>query len=178
MRKLITIITFAIISVSCNKSDKKHSSVSKINTDNSLKKSLKLEFIYRTNKSDVFKIMMNNIEVDELQKKHIHISENVEPSSNDDYIIAKFDPDNLSKQIVISLGNNNEKEVIIKSIIVSYGDKQFNLISPEDLNSNLVFNKFIIRDSTSNVISTKRIQGKLNPTIRLKNSLINQLERE
>jgi hypothetical protein len=121
---------------------------------------------------------MNNIEVDELQKKHIHISENVEPSSNDDYIIAKFDPDNLSKQIVISLGNNNEKEVIIKSIIVSYGDKQFNLISPEDLNSNLVFNKFIIRDSTSNVISTKRIQGKLNPTIRLKNSLINQLERE
>ena len=117
MRKLITIITFAIISISCNKSEKKHSSLSEINTDSLLKKSLKLEFIYRTNKSDVFKIMMNNIEVDELQKKHIHISENVEPSSNDDYIIAKFDPDNLSKQIVISLGNNNEKEVIIKSII-------------------------------------------------------------
>ncbi|WP_411893956.1 hypothetical protein [Winogradskyella sp. A2] len=147
------------------------------NSEQKKSKSLKIHFIFRTNKADEFKIMMNNIEVDELQKKQIHISENVEPSSNDDYIVANFDPDNISKQIVIQLGSKIEKEVIINGILISFGDKTVNLNSPEDFNKHLVFNKFIERDSTSNKLITKRIEGKLNPTIRLKNSLINQLQR-
>ncbi|MDG1660874.1 MAG: hypothetical protein P8H40_05805 [Winogradskyella sp.] len=139
--------------------------------------SLSVEFVYKTNKTDVFKIMMNNIKVDELQTKHIHITENVIPTTSNDVIEANFDPNNLSKQIVLHLGNKTEKSVTINRILISYGDIFFDLNSVQDFNKHLVFNKFIIRDSTSNKLSTKRIDGKLNPTIRIKNSLINQLQR-
>lgn len=165
-----------LLTVCCNKNNQQTNSEK--SESNSFEKSLEINFNFKTNKADEFKLMMNNIEVDELQKKHIHITENVEPSSNDDYIVANFDPDNISKQIVIQLGSKIEKEVIINGILISFGDKTVNLNSPEDFNKHLVFNKFIERDSTSNKFITKRIEGKLNPTIRLKNSLINQLERE
>lgn len=141
-------------------------------------KNLIIDFSFKTSEADEFKIMMNNIQVDELQTKNIQIVENVIQSTGFDKIIANFGSNNLSKQVVIHLGSKIEKEVTINGILISYGNKQFNLTSPEDLNSNLVFNKFIVRDSVTNRLTTKQIDGKLNPTIRIKNSLINQLERE
>lgn len=162
--------------ISCNESNQQINS--KETESKNFKKGLTIEFNFKTSKSDEFKIMMSNIKVDEFQKKNIQIVENVIPSTTEDKIVAKFDPNNISKQVVISLGNKVEKEVTINSILISYGDKHFNLKSPEDFNANLLFNKFIVRDSSSNTLTTKRIDGKLNPTFRIKNSLINQLQSE
>ncbi|MFK7781778.1 hypothetical protein [Psychroserpens sp.] len=160
---------------SCNNSSK--SSPKESQTIQVQPKSLSIEFSFKTSQADEFKIMMNNITVDELQKKNIHIFEDVVPSTSDDVIVANFDPENLSKEIFCHLGNKVEKEVTIKGVLITYGDKQFNLTSTEDFNKHLDFNKFIERDSTSNKLSTKRVGGKLNPWFRIKNSLINQLQR-
>ena len=51
---------------------------------------------------------MNNIKVDELQRKHIQIFETVSPSIDFDNIIAKFDKNNMSKNIVFGLGNKKK----------------------------------------------------------------------
>ena len=178
MRKLITILTFAIISLSCNKSEKKHSSLSEINTDSMLKKSLKLEFIYRTNKSDVFKIMMNNIEVDELQKKNIHIFEDVTPTSNNDRIIAEFDANNMSKNILINLGNKEVKEIEIINISLSYGENFYSFNTAKDINKYFAFNRFVDTDEDSKILKTKKIDGKHNPAIVLRQNLIRLLNKE
>ena len=174
--KFIILILLTLSIISCNESNQQKNP-KEIEPDN-FKKGLTIEFNFKTSKSDQFKIMMNNIKVDEFQKKNIQIIENVINSAGDDNIVADFDPNNLSKQIVIHIGGKIEKEVVINGILISYGDKQFHLTSPEEFNSNLVFNKFIVRDSTTNKLTTKRIDGRLNPTIRIKNSLINQLQRE
>lgn len=177
MKKIIFFLFLTNLFISCNDS-KNNSASNDIKPDSDKPKSLRIDFRFKTTEADEFKIMMNNIEVDELQKKNIQIVESVTPSTGDDVIVANFDPNNLSKQIVLHLGGKIKKEVTIKSILVSYGNQQFNLTSPEDFNEHLVFNKFIERDSTSNKLITKRIEGKLNPTIRIKNNLINQLQRQ
>lgn len=176
MKKLIYLLFFIIAFFGCNNDKSNVQKEAKL--DKTKPKSLSIDFNFRTSEADEFRVMINNIEVDEFQKKNIQIIENVTKSTSDDNIVANFDANNLSKQVVIHLGSKTEKEVTINGVLISYGDKQFNLTSPQDFNSSLVFNKFIVRDSTSNVITTKRIDGKLNPTIRLKNSLINQLQRE
>lgn len=176
MKNAIYVLIFVVIIFGCN--EQKTHVLQETEVNKVQEKSLSIDFKFKTSEADEFKIMMNNIKVDEFQKKNIQIVENVIPSTTEDKIVAKFDPNNISKQVVISLGNKVEKEVTINSILISYGDKHFNLKSPEDFNANLLFNKFIVRDSSSNTLTTKRIDGKLNPTFRIKNSLINQLQSE
>jgi hypothetical protein len=141
-------------------------------------KHLTVNFNFKTNKPDMFKIMLNNVEIDELQKKNIHIFENVIPSTEDDAITAKFDADNMSNNVVIHLGNKEVKEVEIKSILISYGNNQINISSPKDLDKYFVFNKFIEKDSTSNTLKTKRVNGQHNPAFSFKRNLINLLKKE
>ena len=135
-------------------------------------------FRFKTNKTDTFKIMLSNIEVDELQKKNIYIFEDVIPSSGEDSIIAKFDPGNISNSITINLGNKEIKEVEIIEILVSYGSNGINISTNKDIDKYLAFNRFIERDSTSNIIRTKKVDGLHNPGFSLKRKLINQLRKE
>jgi len=141
-------------------------------------KQLSINFNFKTNQPDVFKIMMNNIEVDNLQKKNIQIFEDVIPSTNDDAIKADFDANNISNNIIIHLGNETVKEVEVKSILVAYGKNQLTITSAQDLNKYFAFNKFIKRDSTTKILETKRVDGKHNPSFRLRRNLINFLKKE
>ncbi|HCY80297.1 MAG TPA: hypothetical protein DHV22_01140 [Xanthomarina gelatinilytica] len=177
-KKSYLIIVLAILSFSCNNVEK-----SKKDTDQSSKKldvvkKLSVSFNFKTNKADVFKIMMNNIVVDELQKKNIEIFENVIPSSNVDAIVAKFDPGNMSNNIVFHLGNKTIKEVEIKSILVSYGNNQYNISTAKDLSKYFVFNQFIERDSLSKKLIIKKVDGKLFPFFTMKQNLIKLLKGE
>ena len=140
------------------------------------KPSLIISINYKSDKIDVFKIMMNNIIVDEFQKKSIQFSEEVVPTSNFDNIEVKFDEDNFSKNIIVHLGNKNEKTVEIKDITVSFDDKVVKLSTPSDFNDFLVFNKFIDVDFDNKVIRTKKVDGKLYPTFSFRQKLINQLK--
>lgn len=173
----ISFILIISVNLSCKDNNSTETS-SDVQEVFDIPKQLIINFNFKTNKSDVFSISMQNIQVDDLQKKSIEIFESVVPSANDDAIIAKFDPENFSKDLVINLGDKEEKSVEIKSILISYGDNQINLTTPADLNKHLVFNRFINRDSLSNKLTTKRIDGRLNPAIRVKRSAINLLQKK
>lgn len=140
------------------------------------KNNLEVLLLYKTNKADMFKIMMNNIVVDEFQKKSIQFTEEVVPTSEYDEMKVSFDEGNLSKNIIFHLGNKVEKTVEIKSITITYGDKVFSLSKPSDFNDFLIFNKFIEIEPNKKMIKTKRIDGKLYPTFSLRQKLINQLK--
>lgn len=137
-----------------------------------------VNFSFKTNKKDVFKIMVNNIAVDELQKKNIHIIEEVVPTTGADKISANFGANNFSNSVLINIGNKELKEVEIIDITLSFGKNQISLKTPEDQNKYLVFNKFIEKDSTSNTLRTKRVNGAHNPVIYFKRNLINFLRKE
>lgn len=177
MKSLINLITliFLVLNLSCKDTnvEKKPS----VEYNKVVPKQLVIDFNFRTDKQDEFTISMLNIEVDKLQKKSIEISEYVMPSTNYDKIIAKFDSGNLSKDIIVNLGNEVEKSVEIKNISISYGDNAINLSNPSDFEKHLVFNKFIERDSLSKILKTKRLNGRLNPTIRVKRHTINLLKK-
>lgn len=178
MKRVFGIIGFIIfLNVSCNNNTKQKDVLENIEEE-TIQKQLTINFNFKTNKKDVFKIMLNNIIVDELQSKNIHIYEDVLPSTSFDAIEAKFDTNNISNTIVFSLGNEEVKEVEIKNILVTYGNNQVDIKSPDDLNKYIRFNKFIERDSSSNTLNTKRVDGKLNPSFRIKNNLINLLKKE
>ncbi len=176
MKKLsfIVLIISLITYTSCKQNEAKNVVEDDLVVEAIVKpKQLTIQFNFKTNKSDVFKIMMNNIEVDGLQKKNIHIFENVTPSTSEDQIIAKFDEGDISKNIIIHLGNKTIKEVEITSVQVSYGDNHLNITTPEDLDKYFAFNNFIDFDSASNKLKTIKVNGQHNPAFSLKHSLIN-----
>ncbi|WP_417874242.1 hypothetical protein [Xanthomarina gelatinilytica] len=177
LSKRILLLLFVIILSACK--EKSAQTAAQEGTKNfNTPKQLTVDFNFKTNKADVFKIMMNNIVVDELQKKNIEIFENVIPSSNVDAIVAKFDPGNMSNNIVFHLGNKTIKEVEIKSILVSYGNNQYNISTAKDLSKYFVFNQFIERDSLSKKLIIKKVDGKLFPFFTMKQNLIKLLKGE
>ena len=179
MKKSVLILTVIIGFVAC-KNDKivnteKVTSPIKIEEDD---KELVVKLGFKTNKNDVFKIMVNNIVVDELQKKNIHVIEEVVPTSGVDDITANFGVNNISNNILIHLGNKAVKEVEIVDMTVSYGKNRISLKTPEDQNKYLIFNKFIDKDTTTVKLKTKRVDGTHNPVIYFKRNLINLLTKE
>lgn len=179
MKKILLIILLSIFSLNISCKDKEEKpSREIIKEELNTPKNLTINFSFKTNKADTFTIMLNNIKVDELQKKNIHIFEDVIASTGEDSILAEFDSDNISNNLIFSIGNKEVKELEIKSILILYGKKQFNISTPEDLNKYIIFNDFIVRDSTSLVLKTKKINGRHNPTFRIKNTLLNSLTKE
>ncbi|WP_204344469.1 hypothetical protein [Psychroserpens algicola] len=174
MKKIIFISVVAMLCFTCNNSPKEQEQeTQKITEVQEEKKSFVMTLHFKTNKDDVFKIMMNNIVVDELQTKNIHITEKVSPSTGFDRITAKFDPDNISQEVFISLGNAEFKEVQIKSIDVSYGDKAISASTGDELNDYFAFNKHITFDALTNTIKTNKVDGTHTPTIILRRKVIN-----
>lgn len=180
MKKITILLVLINLCISCNTSEKKTSnlSVTETETNENIKKNLSVEFVFKTNKPDVFYIKMDNIEIDELQKKHIHIFENVTPTSKEDKIIAKFDAQNMSKHILINLGTKEIKEVEIIEIALSYGDNHYRFNSVNDINKYFAFNRFIDVEEDSKILKTKTVGGRHNPAISVRQNLIRLLTNE
>lgn len=157
----------------------------KTETSNKLEETIKedkkepkkeLEFVVRlkTNKQDDFKIVMNNVVVDEFQKKNIQVIEKVLPSTDMETITASFGENNISNNLYFSLGNKEVKEVEIESISITYGINSIE-ISTSNLTESLSFNKYVVFDENSGKLITKKIDGKHNPRITVKKPVLKQL---
>lgn len=83
----------------------------------------------------------------------------------------------MSKKIMINLGNKIVKTIEIQSINISYKDNVINISSPKDINKYLRFNKYIERDSASNIIKIKNVKGQHKPAITFSRKLINELKK-
>jgi hypothetical protein len=173
MRNYIILFAITALFLSC-KSDSK--TVGQPVVIQEKENNLKVIFRFGTDRAGKFKISLNKVQVDELQFKDIHVYEEVSPT-NDDQILAIFGPNEISSNLVFSLGNKVEKTVIIKEITVIYGHEEINISKVEEINEMIVFNKFVQRDSTSNSIKTKRLDNRLNPTFRIRNRLLNRLKK-
>jgi hypothetical protein len=139
------------------------------------KKSFVLEMDFSTSKSGDFKLMMNNIVVDEFQKKSIIITEKVELTTGVDKIKANFG-NNASGKFVINLGNKEPKSVKIEKILISYGDNSI-IATKENLTQHFVLNDFVEFDSISGTLVTKKINNLHSPAIVLRPRSLNQLQK-
>lgn len=178
MKNIILVVLIALFTFSCLNEQKKESKP--IEVEKVKEKEIKKEFIvkinFKTNKEDSFKLMLNNIVVDEFQSKNILITERVAPSSNFESITANFG-ENISKGFRVNLGNKEVKEVEISSIEISYGENKLS-INANELNSYFTFDRFVNYDTISNKFKTKRVDGKHTPTITLKTRKINLLNKD
>lgn len=178
--KRIAIVLFlaTILITSCNKA-KENDKAKKDNKESEkVEEQLEVRFSFKTNKEDVFRITMNNIQVDELQKKSIQIFETISPTPNYEEITASFDKGNMSEKIVVSLGNKKLKKVDIEKVTVTYKNKAMEIGTAEELFKFFRFNKYVVVDSTSKVVQTKRFEGQHNPSFSFTKRLINQLKKK
>ncbi|MBT8257477.1 MAG: hypothetical protein KJO49_03325 [Bacteroidia bacterium] len=178
MRRLIGIILVSSLVLSACKNEAKEPENTEPVIEESAPKKLVVNFKFKTDKYDTFRIMLDNVEVDDLQKKNIHIFENVMPSSGTDEISAVFDEGNISNILKVSLGNKETKEVELVGFSLTYGEKHREWSTASDYNKFLIFNKFIQRDTSSLILKTQRVEGKLNPVIVVKRPVLNELMTE
>lgn len=138
-------------------------------------KELTISIQFKSDKADNFKVSLNNILVDEFQKKNIQIIEKIEPSSGFDEIYANFGANNISNKLIINLGNRNEKTIIIENILITFGSKNIN-INQTNFNTYFNHNKFVKKVINSKItLSTTKIDGVLNPVIFAKPNLFNSI---
>lgn len=135
---------------------------------------VKLEL--KTTVKDEFRIMLNQIEIDEFQKMNIQASEVIPVTSHYESMKVDFFENMFSKKIVIGLGNKFPKRVEIKSISVSKG---LNIIDiPQaQIEEYFTANKYVIFDDDMN-ITTKKIDGKHAPILFANSRLINLLTKK
>ena len=136
---------------------------------------LVVEFNFKTSKEDDFKIMLNNIDIDDLQKMNISVVETVPPSTNPDKIVANFG-ERMSNNLLINLGNADTKSVEISAINVRYGKVYITAQTGEEIDKYYAFNKFIDWDPETTTVTTKRVEGQLFPVITARRRLINALK--
>lgn len=165
--RIIFILFFFVFFFSCNNSKKTQKD--KIAEEPEL--IIKLGF--KTNVEDEFVVMLNNIKVDEFQKKNIQVREIVPASSELESIVAKFGEGNKSSNVILSLGKK-PKTIFFNGIEFSYGEKSI-LITSSNFNKFLSTNKFAALENEEFTISTKKLNGKHNPALIAKKRLLDSL---
>ena len=132
---------------------------------------------FKTNRADNIVFKLNNIVLDEFQKKNVQIVEKVSPTTTSDAINAKFGPNNISNNFIIGLGNREVKEIEIESILLSYGKNTLS-VTGNELSKHFTLNKFVTHTPETNKIKTNKVDGKHNPSMILKRKSINTLRKE
>ncbi|PNQ74783.1 hypothetical protein C1T31_01185 [Hanstruepera neustonica] len=127
----------------------------------------------KTSVEDDFKVLVNNIEVDEFQKKNIQIVEAIPPSTGFEKLKANFGNKNISNFILINLGKK-EKEVEFNFITFKYGQKSI-VVDANNFDEFMRYNKFVSFKKDNFTIETKKVDNKHNPVISAKRILINKL---
>ncbi|MFD2917028.1 hypothetical protein [Psychroserpens luteus] len=171
MKQFILLSCLIALLSSCNQKK------SPINDSIETKKEvLSVKMDLKTSAKDEFKIMLNQIEIDEFQKINIHVSEFIPVTSNYESMTVNFFENVFSKKLVISLGNKSQKKVEIQSISISKGSNSID-IPKAQIKDYFIASKFVTFDDELNII-TKKIDGKHAPFLYANNKLINLLTKK
>ena len=173
MKKLL-LVFLGIVSVTACKTETNDKSDKSVKTKEI--KRLIVDFSFKTDKIDNFRIMLNNIEIDEFQKMNIQVYEEVGPSSSYESINAIFPENHMSNNIVVNLGSKETKEVQIQKLRLSYGENTIE-VTIDNIENYFSLNKFIELDKEERVLRTKKIDGAHNPILFSRKSIINLLKR-
>jgi len=173
MKKLI--LFFALACFFGCKTDTKENELEKKESKKELINEFVVELIFKINVDDEFKLSLTHIKVDEFQKKHIHILENVVKTTSFDKVVANFG-NNFSTRFNIDLGTKNIKKIEIQSIELTYGINKL-FITPNELDKYFVINGYIDFDKTTKTLTTKKIKDKHYPTLTLNRKAYNILKK-
>ena len=133
-------------------------------------KELIVKVSFKTSVEDVFKIMMNNIEVDEFQKKTIIVKETIPITTGFENMTVNFGENNFSNNIQIYLGKELKK-VHFNTIEFNYGGNVL-VITKENFNKFLQVNKFGEFNKDDFSITTEKEANIHNPAVILKHTII------
>jgi hypothetical protein len=140
-------------------------------------KELIIKIGFKTSKEDVFRVMLNNIEIDKFQKKNIQIRETVPVTNDFESIVAKFGTNNISNNLIINFGNKFVKEIELNGIELSYGANSV-LITNSNFKKHFNLNQFMRFDSINKKFITFKKEGRHQPSFIAKRSLINLLKKQ
>ncbi|WP_289043730.1 hypothetical protein [uncultured Olleya sp.] len=172
MKKGLLLFLLSIVLLACKNEQTQITKTSSQGVED-ITKELKVKIKFKSTKADNFKLMLNNIVKDEFQTKNIHIIEKVIVNTEMETLNANFG-ENISNKLIINFGNKEVKTIDFESIDIYYGSNSINIL-PNQLRKFFNLNKFISLDETSYFLQTKKIEGKHNPSIILKQSAINIL---
>ena len=178
MKKIVLVCVVALLAFAC-KNEAKETTQKETKVVVKKAKSnpeLKVTISFKSNKADEFKLTLNNVIVDEFQKKNVQVIEKITASNKIDELTASFGENNISKNFVIGLGNKVVKEVEIENITLTYGDNT-QVIKALDLPKHFVFNKFTSFNEAALKINTKKVDGKHAPALILKAKTLNNLKK-
>ena len=174
MKRIILVVILSITYIACkNESKESVQNETEKQIVEETKKEFTVKLNFKTNKEDSFKIMLNNIQVDELQKKNIQVIEKVSPTTTTEMFTANFG-ENFSNNLIIGLGNKEIKTIEITSIELTYGNNSIN-ISSNQISNYFVLNKFISQDENTFTLKTNKVGGKLNPNLIAKRKIFQEL---
>lgn len=174
--KQIVIALIVILTLSCKNETAKTTGELKSETVMEDANEFTITMKIKTDKEDEIKLMMNNIVIDEFQKKNIQIIEKLIPNTSAEILTAYFGSD-LSNTFQINLGNKEVKNIEIESINITYGGNSLE-ITAENITKYFNLNKYVTLAEGSNTFSTSRVDGKHSPTLVLKRRTINELRKE
>lgn len=132
---------------------------------------------FKTSEEDDFKINLNNIKIDDFQKKNIQIRETVTVSTGLESIVAKFGANNLSNDLVLHLGHTKEKEIHFNGIELSYGNSRV-LVTNANFDKYFRTNKYVKYDSINHSFLTQKVNGKHAPAIISRKYLMDFLRKQ
>jgi len=170
-----TLLIILLISlISCNNAEKKVNETPTINQEIPVEKELTVSMEFKSNKEDELVFMLNDVVVDEFQKKNIHIFEKIIPTTTSDSFEGSFGVNNISNKFIISLGKNELKEIEILAINFKYGDKSVS-VSPKDLEKYFALSKFSVLDTVSYKITTRKVDNYHDPRLYMRKKLMDEL---
>ncbi|WP_375238365.1 hypothetical protein [Aurantibacter sp.] len=178
MKKIPLILTL-FIAFSCNNTPKQEQQVEPtktLNQNDEPEKEFIVKLNYKSDQADQFVFTLKNIKVDEFQTKKIIIEEKVSITTSMDEIVANFG-DNISNSMFIDLGRKKTKNVLLESVMLSYGKYKL-IIQPSDLEKYFKFNNYVSLNLETNTLTTKKIEGRSIPIIRLKQNAFKLLKKE
>lgn len=173
MKQVLLILFIGCILFSCNENK---SVANGDNTPSEQKKVLSVSIELKTTHDDEFRIMLNQIEVDEFQKMDIRAYEVIPATNNYDKMTARFFDKIISKKLVIGLGNKHLKTVDINRISMSYGTSSL-VIPKVELSSYFNTNSYASFDNQMNIV-TQKDNGRHLPALYANAKLINALTKD
>jgi len=171
-RAVLVLVVLCFISISCKQEENKKENTQKTIIE---KKELTVKLALKTSAEDAFKIVMNNIKVDEFQRKDIIITENIPVTSNFENVTANFGANNFSDNLNISLGTQT-KTVKFNTIEFSYAGNVLS-ITKDNFDKFLRTNKFAEFNKEEFSVTSKNDNPK-NLLIYARKSLLNFLTKE
>lgn len=175
MKKAL-LLSIIILSLSC-KQGSKEAIENKANIDTvEINKPEKfvIEMNLKLSNSDGLRLFANGVFISNNRMMNINITEQVIKSEDFKTVVLDL-PDNIKPdyEVGIALGGKEVKKVDFQSIKISYGDVEV-FVSPDKISEYFYFSSDINYNPEKGMIQTQKIDGKHNPIMYVKASVIDQ----